>query len=178
MGRLEGLGAVAGGGAGRRATVEGTADDPVVLGHKRHALALALDDDGERRRLHTPGGAHVAVAGELHQREVAREHRAPDEVDVAARPAGGGQVVVHGHEVGEGMGDLRLREGGVARPRHRRRGVHLAAARQRVRADELALAVEVGGDDDGVGLLRQVFQGADDVLLFGQLLDGRVDEVR
>ena len=178
MGRLEGLGAVAGGGAGRRATVEGTADDPVVLGHKRHALALALDDDGERRRLHAPGGAHVAVAGELHQREVAREHRAPNEVDVAARPAGGGQVVVHGHEVGEGVGDLRLREGGVARPRHRRRGVHLAAARQRVGADELALAVEVGGDDDGVGLLRQVLQRADDVLLLGQLLDGRVDEIR
>ena len=61
---------------------------PIVLGHKRHALALALDHQGKRRRLHAAGGAHVAKAAKLGERQVAREHRAPDEVDVLTTLAG------------------------------------------------------------------------------------------
>ena len=41
---------------------------PIVLGHKRHALALALDHQGKRRRLHAAGGAHVAKAAKLGER--------------------------------------------------------------------------------------------------------------
>ena len=67
---------------------------PIVLGHKRHALALALDHQGERRRLHAAGRAHVTKAAELGERQIAREHRAPNEVDVLAALAGVGQVLV------------------------------------------------------------------------------------
>ena len=67
---------------------------PIVLGHKRHALALALDHQGERRRLHAAGRAHVAKAAELGERQVAREHRAPDEVDMLTALAGVGQILV------------------------------------------------------------------------------------
>ena len=63
---------------------------PIVLGHKRHALALALDHQGERRRLHAAGRAHVTKAAELGERQIAREHRAPNEVDMLAALAGVG----------------------------------------------------------------------------------------
>ena len=46
------------------------------------------------------------------------------------------------------------------------RGTHDVA---RVRADELALAVEVGRDDDVVGLLGEALDRLDDALLGGQL---------
>ena len=157
---------------------ERAANHPVVLGDEREALALARHDEGERGSLHATRRAHVAVAGELHERQVAREHRAPDEVDVLARGAGGGEVHVELDEVVEGVRDLLFRERRVAGARHGRRGVHFLDAAERVASDELALAVEVGGDDDRVGLLREVLQGADDLLLLGQLVDGRVHEVR
>ena len=69
-------------------------DHPIVLGHKRHALAFALDHQGERRRLHAAGGAHVTKAAKLGERQVARQHRTPNEVDVLAALAGVGQVLV------------------------------------------------------------------------------------
>ncbi len=34
--------------------------------------------------LHAARAAHVAVTGEFHDSEVAREHRAPDQVDILA----------------------------------------------------------------------------------------------
>ena len=143
---------------------------PVVLGHKGHALALALDHQGERGRLHAAGGAHVAKAAKAREREVAREDSAPDEVDVLAALAGVGQVLIEFHEVLEGRRHLALDEGGVARAVRGEVGRHLAHHVERVRADELALAVEVRGDDDRVGLLGEVLEDADD-LLFGRLLE-------
>ena len=76
------------------------------------------------------------------------------------------------------MRDLFLRERAVAGTRHRRRGVHFLNARQRIRADQLTLAIEVGCNHDGVCFFRQVLQAADDFLFFRQLLDGRVHQVR
>ena len=81
---------------------------PIVLGHKRHALALALDHQGERRRLHAAGGAHVAKAAKLGERQVAREHRAPNEVDVLAALAGVGQILVERDKIVEGLRNLGL----------------------------------------------------------------------
>ena len=51
-------------------TLSGThaANLPIILGHKRHALALALDHQGKRRRLHAAGGTHVAKTAELGER--------------------------------------------------------------------------------------------------------------
>ena len=174
---LEGLLAVAGGRSGGCRRVEGALDRPVVLRHERLTLALAFHDEPQRGGLHAAGRAHVADPGETHDGQVARERRAPDEVDVLARGPGLGEVRVHVHQVAERALDLGLRERRVACSRRWRRLVDLAAARQGVCADQLAFAVEVGRDDDRVGLLRQVLQRADDVLLLGKLLDGRVRKV-
>ena len=178
VGRLEGKRALAWCGAGLLGGVEGALDHPVVLGDKCQTLALARHDEGERRRLHAARRAHVAVARELHEGEVAREHRAPDKVDILARCAGGRQIDVKLHEVGERVGDFLLREGGVAGARDGGGGVHFLDARERIGADELALAVEVRRDHDGVRLLGEVLQAADDFLFLRKLLDRRVDQVR
>ncbi len=90
MRRLE-RGPLAAGPALRR---RAAADHPVVLGHEREALALALHDERKRGRLHAAGAAHVAKAAELREREIAGEHRTPDEVDVLTRLAALGQILV------------------------------------------------------------------------------------
>ena len=63
------------------------------------------------------GGAGVAQAAKANAGEVAREHRAPDEVDVLAALPRMGEVEVELHELGlgEGLLDLLLDEGAVAR---------------------------------------------------------------
>ena len=153
------------------------ADDPEVLGLERQALPLALDDERQGGRLHAAGGAHVTEAAELRHGEVAREGGAPDEVDVLAGLARVGQVLVELDEVREGVVDLGLGERRVAGARHGDVGRDVAHHGEGVRADELALAVEVRADHHGVRLLGEVLEGADDLLLGGQLLDGRPDEV-
>ncbi len=170
--------ALAGGGAAGRTRIEGALDHPVIFRHERQALALARHDERERGGLHATGAAHVAVTSELHERQIAREHRAPDQIDVLARRTGAGQVHVKLHQMGERVRDLLLRERRIASARHRRIRIDLLDARQRVGSDQLALAVEVGGDHDGIGLLRQVLQAADDVLFLGKLLDGRIGQIR
>ena len=76
------------------------------------------------------------------------------------------------------MVDLALREGGVAGTRDGHARCRGADLTERVRSDELTLAVEVGADDYGIGLLGEVLERADDLLLDGLLLDGRPHEVR
>jgi len=75
------------------------------------------------------------------------------------------------------MVDLALGERRVAGTRDGDVRCHEADLPERVRADELALAVEVGANDYGVGLLGEVLERADDLLLDRLLLDGCPDEV-
>ena len=141
------------------------ADLPIVLGHKRHALALALDHQGKRRCLHATGGAHVAKAAKLGERQIAREHRAPDKVDVLTALAGVGQVLVEGDEIIEGVRDLSLGKRRVLGAGNRQVGRHLTHLVEGVRANQLALAIEVRGDDDTIGLLSQVLERTNELLL-------------
>ncbi len=67
---------------------------PVVLGHESLALLFLCHDQRKRRGLHASGTARVAEAGVAREREVAREHGAPDQVDVLARLAGVRQIEV------------------------------------------------------------------------------------
>ena len=150
---------------------------PVVLGHERLALTLALDDEGQRGRLHATCRADVAKAAEAGHREVAREHGAPDEVNVLATFSRVGKILVKLDEVRKGMVYLGLRKGRVARTRDGGIGRDLEHLAQGVRADELALTIEVRADDDGVSLLGQVLEGTNDALLGGELLDGGPDQV-
>ena len=111
------------------------ADLPIVLGHKRHALALALDHQGKRRRLHTAGRAHVTKAAKLGERQVAREHRTPNEVDVLAALAGVGQILVERDEIIEGLRDLGLGKRRVLGAGNRQVRCHLAHLVKGVRTD-------------------------------------------
>ena len=138
---------------------------PIVLGHKRHALALALDHQGERRRLHAAGRAHVAKAAKLGKRQIAREHRTPDEIDVLAALAGVGQVLVERDEVIEGLRDLGLGKRRILGTGNRQVRRHLAHLVEGVRTDQLALAIEVRGDDDAVGLFSEVLERTNELLL-------------
>ena len=151
---------------------------PIVLGHKRHALALALDHQGERRRLHAAGRAHVAKTAELGERQVAREHRAPDEVDMLAALAGVGQVLVERDEVIEGLRDLGLGKRRILGAGNRQVRRHLAHLVEGVRANELALAVKVRGDNDAVGLFGQVLERTNELLLGRQFNDRRPGKIR
>ena len=138
---------------------------PIVLGHKRHALALALDHQGKRRRLHAAGRAHVTKAAKLGERQVTREHRTPNEVDVLAALAGVGQILVERDEIIEGLRDLGLGKRRVLGAGDRQVRRNLAHLVEGVRTDQLALAIEVRGDDDTVGLLSQVLERANELLL-------------
>ena len=150
---------------------------PVVLRHKGQTLALALNHQSERGRLHAARGAHVAKAAELGERQIAREHGAPDEVDVLAALAGVGQVVIELHQMLEGLRHLALDKRGVPGALGGNVGCHLAYHVERVGTDELALAVEVRGDDHFVGFLGEVLENADDLFLGGLLDDGSPGEV-
>ena len=150
---------------------------PIVLGHKRHALALALDHQGKRRRLHAAGGAHVAKTAKLGERQVAREHRAPNEVDMLTTLASVGQVLVERDKVIEGLRDLGLGKRRILGAGDRQVGRHLAYLVEGIRTDQLALAIEVRGDDDAIGLFGQVLERADELLLGRQLNDGRPSEI-
>ena len=154
------------------------ADLPIVLGHKRHALAFALDHQGKRRGLHTAGGTYVAKTAKLGERQVAREHRTPNEVDVLTALAGVGQVLVERDKVIEGLRDLGLGKRRILGAGDRQVGRHLAHLVEGVRTDQLALAIEVRGDDDAVALFGKVLKRADEFLLGRQLNDGCPGEIR
>ena len=156
------------------------ADNPVVLRDEGLALLLLGDNQRQCRRLDATSAAHIADAAVLDGGEVAREHRTPDEVDVLARLAGVRKVEVQLDEVfrGERLLNLLLDEGAVASACDGGVGVLAAHDAERVEADELAFAVEVGCDDDGARLLGEVFEGADDALLLGALEKGCVGQIR
>ena len=154
-----------------------TANLPIVLGHKRHALTLALDHQGKRRRLHAAGGAHVAKTAKLGERQVAREHRAPNEVDMLTTLASVGQVLVERDKVIEGLRNLGLGKRRILGAGDRQVGRHLAYLVEGIRTDQLALAIEVRGDDDAIGLFGKALERADELLLGRQLNDGRPSEI-
>ena len=155
-----------------------TPDLPIVLGHESHALALALYHEGKRGGLHATGTAHVAKAPEAREREIAGEHRTPDEVDVLTALARIGKILIQAHQVIEGRRDLPLDEVGITGATRGNIGCHLAHAVEGIRTDELALAVEVCGDDYVIGLFCKVFEHTDNLLLRGLFDNGRPREIR
>ena len=111
----------------------------------------------------------------------AGQRRAPEQVDVLAGGAGVGERVGEFVEVREGALDLFLGQRRVAGALDPQRAVvgTLAGAElrvgvehllQRLETDQLALAVEVGGDHQLVGLLGDLVDRFDDVFV-GRLLD-------
>ena len=161
-------------------------DLPEGLRHVGAALELALDDQAEARALDAADGKEVGAEAARGEGDRAGERGAPDQVDVLAGGAGVGELVGEVVELGERALDLVLRERGVAGALDGRAlldqpvddlGVRLHRLLERLVADQLALAVEVGRDHDGVRFLGQLADRLDHVLV-GRLGDERrVDQV-
>ena len=79
--------------------------------------------------------------------------------------AGVGQVLVERDKVIEGLRDLGLGKRRILGAGDRQVGRHLAHLVEGVRTDQLALAIEVRGDDDTVGLLGEVLERTNEFLL-------------
>ena len=157
---------------------------PVRLRHVRAPLELALDDQRQGRALDAADGEEVGAEAAGRKRHRAGQGGAPDQVDVLARRARVGEVVGELVELREGALDLVLGQRRVARPLDRRARrqhgagvvavarvgggdprVHLEDLLERLEADQLALAVVVGRDHDRVGVLGQLADRLDHVLV-------------
>jgi hypothetical protein len=166
---------------------------PVGLRHVGAALELALDDQRQGGALHPADREEVGAKAAGRKGDGAGERRAPDEVDVLAGRACVREVVRELVEIRERPLDLVLGEGGVAGaldgrtmgewrlrglgPVADRGRVHLGDLLQRLHADQLALAVVVGRDDDLPGVLRDLADRLHDVLVGRLLHDPGVDQL-
>ena len=91
--------------------------------------------------------------------------------------AGVGQVLVERDKVIEGLRDLGLGKRRILGAGNRQVRRNLAHLVEGVRTDQLALAIEVRGDDDAVGLLGKVLERANEFFLGRQLNDGRPGKI-
>ena len=133
--------------------LEGRADLPIFLRLEDLDLALAVDDQAQRDRLHPARrlGARQLAPQDRRQRE------ADQIIERAARPVGVDQILIEPARMLHRLGHRRIGD--------RVEGHALDVGRQRlllpkhfldVPADRLALAVGVGGEDQRVGVLRLV----------------------
>jgi len=148
---------------------------PVRFGIERFDLSLAVDDQLERRSLHPAHGDEVLAELAGGQREEAGERRAPRQVDHLPGLPGGGQIEVELVGVRERLVYLVVGDRGEPDAVDGSVLVHLAHQLVRL-ADQLALAVVVGRDDDSGGVARQFPEGRDDSLLGGLFGDRCVDQ--
>ena len=133
--------------------LEDRPDRPVLAGGEGVDLALALDDQADRHRLDAPGRQPAADLA----RQQRAERVADEAVDDAARLLGVDEVHVDVARVGEGFLDRRL--GDLAERDPAGLGLGDVGRLRDVPGDRLALAVEVGGQEDRVralGRLRDV----------------------
>ena len=161
VGRVMGLEAAAAG------MLELGEELPVGLEDVGAALEFTFDDQAEGRALDAADRKEVGAVGLGDQRDGAGEGGAPDQVDVLAGAGGVGQRVGEFGEVAEGAFDLFLGQGRVAGPLEVlfEVGVDLEADFERFEADQFALAVEVGADDQAVRGLGFLLDRLDHVLL-------------
>ncbi len=168
---------------------------PVGLGDVGATLELALYDQRQGGALNPADGEEVRAEAPRGQRDGAGQRGAPDQVDVLTGRAGIGEVVGEVVEVVEGALDLGLGQcrvpGAVDRgPRGQRigslgpvalavddRGVRLDDLLERLEPDQLPLPVIVRGDHDLAGLLGQLADRLDHVLVGGLLGQLRVDQL-
>ena len=152
--------------------LEGGEQLPKRFRHVGAPLELALDDQSEGWALDAADGEEVGAEATGRARDGAGQDGAPDQVDVLAGGRSVRERIGELVEVGEGPLDLVLGQGRIARP-----GDPLGDPRidvenlgQSLEADQLALAVEVGCDHDRGGVLGDLTDGAQDVLV-GRLAD-------
>ena len=135
---------------------------PELFGNEGADLALALDDQAHRHRLHAPGGQ---PAGDLAPQQW-RKHETHHPVEEAPRLLRLDPRHVEAARLLEGflngvLGDLVEHHPLVT-------FVIATDGLAQVPGDRLPLAVQVGGEIDGVGLAGQLGQLLDDLLLARQ----------
>ena len=79
--------------------------------------------------------------------------------------AGVGQVLVERDEIIKGLHNLGLGKRRILGAGDRQVGRNLAHLVEGVRTDQLALAIEVRGDNDAVGLFSEVLERTNELLL-------------
>ena len=141
------------------AGVEGALEVPVRRDAERHPLALAVDDQPGRHRLHAAGGQ----AGHDLLPEHRRDLVAVEAVEDAARLLGLDEVIVDLARVLDGLEDRGLGDLVEDHPVHRD-ALRLQLVEE-VPGDRLALAVLVGGEVELVGVLEQALELGDVALL-------------
>ena len=148
---------------------------PVVLGVERLDLALAVDDELQRRGLHPADGDEIVSELPRREGEIPGQRRAPHEVDDLSGLASGREVEVDVVRVREGVAHLALGDRREADPLDRH--VRLVADDLvGFLPDEFALAVVVRGDDRLLGHAGEFPERGDDVLFRRRLRDLGVDE--
>ncbi len=117
------------------------------------AFAFAVDDEGKGGTLHPAHREELLAQTGGGQGDVAGQAGAPNQVDVLPRLSRLRQVVIDVLEVVESMLYLRGRESGETGPLDGDIGADFPDLAHHIRPDQLALAVEVGGDDQFVRIL-------------------------
>jgi hypothetical protein len=144
---------------------EADAHVPVLLGDERLDLALAIDDEAERHRLHPPGRQ---AEGELRP-DQRRDVVAHDPVEHAPGALGVVEVLVELARVAHALIDAALGDLVELDPLHLEPGaLDLLGDVER---DRLAFPIGVGGEQHLIDLLRGGFELLEDLLL---ALDDRV----
>ena len=132
---------------------EGRTDLPIFLRPEDLDLALAIDNQPQRDRLHPSSGLR---AGKLAPQD-RRQRETHEIVERTPSPVGVDQILIEPARMLHRLGDRRIRDGVE---RHAldvcRQRLLLAEHLLDVPADGLTLPVGVGGEDQGVGILRLV----------------------
>ena len=89
-----------------------------------------------------------------------------------------GKILVKRGEIVECALNLRLGKRRILGTAHGKIRCDLTHLVERIRTDKLALAVEVCGDDHGIGFFSQVLERANELLLCRNLDDGSPCQVR
>ena len=137
----------------RSVGLERRRDRPIFLRPEQLDLALAVDDQAQRDRLHAAGRLG---AGQLAPQD-RRQGEADQIIERAARAVGVDQILIERARMLHRLGHRRLGDGVEGHPLDLgREQLLLPQHFLDVPADRLALAVGIGGEDQRVGLLRLV----------------------
>ena len=136
--------------------LEGGADRPIFLRLEDLDLALAVDDQAQRDRLHAAGGFGARQLAPQDR----RQGEADEIVERAPRPVGVDQILIEPARMLHRLGHRRIGDRVESHALHlRRQRLFLPQHLLDVPADRLTLAVGVGGEDQSIGILRLVGDG-------------------
>src|SRR5208282_5395787 len=156
----------------------GRDDLPERGGNELLDRLVPFDQQRERGGLDATDGQEALAPLLGGEGKVAGQEGTPDEVDLLARFGRLGERSVELFEMREACLDRVARERAVLGPLHLDLGMDLLEELEALEPDELALAVEVGRDDDAVELADDRLEGRDDPRLGDPLERPGLEELR